>query len=170
MLRLQRPRSERAAETGISTVTEGAVSVSDLAGRQDQDQHLRAISFRVRAAGRVRWDLVRWLPQTTAHSAASAIRSAAAAGRASSLKFLGPPIKRLCRNRSANHRHAGAHREQRDNEGTDWFRLVVHAVEYTARCDELFDKSYNRQSLMAINLSRAAKFDVRTRFDTTPNN
>jgi hypothetical protein len=42
--------------------------------------------------------------------------------------------------------------------GFDWRYM---AVANTARCDELFDKSYNRRSLMAINLARAAKFDAR---------
>jgi hypothetical protein len=169
MLGLQRPSGERAAEIGTDTVVEGAaISLTDLARRHSQDQHLRILFFRVRAQRRVR-NLVSRLPQTATHSAASAVRSAAAASRARRLNFLAPS-QPLCRKRSANRRHARAHGEQRDEEDTDGFRLTIHAAEYTASCGELFNKSYNRRSYMAIKVSRAAGFNPAPQFAKTPAN
>jgi hypothetical protein len=38
------------------------------------------------------------------------------------------------------------------------------AFVYTARCGELFNKCYNRKSLMAIKLLQAAEFDSSPQF------
>jgi hypothetical protein len=132
MLGLQRPGGKQAAEFGLAGIVEPAkINLRDFAGRQDQRRHLRIVIFRIRAKRRAYGSLVGWLPHTAAHPAASAIRRAAAAGRARRLDGLARSerpagSKRLRRNRRANGRHAHAHREQSGNDGTDWLRLAIH--------------------------------------------